>query len=125
MRCAKQPPPRTTRATVRFGSSWSPAVPSLVPRPPVPVAEATSRPADQQNTAVQEKPPACAGGFFVGQISRGRSPGGAIVPSNCGDVDQFHSAAYNPSASPRPKSHFSSTGGRAMRKRNGLLLLLL
>src|SRR5262249_30531856 len=64
MRCAKPPTPRTTKATVRFGSSWSPAVTSLVARPPAPVAEPASRPARKPQPCCTSKSPRfTAGGF--------------------------------------------------------------
>src|SRR5688572_9999844 len=68
MRCARPTPPRTTRATGRFGSSLSPAVTSLARAlTPALVAEPASRPAGKQQTFCTSKSPRLtAGGFFQG-----------------------------------------------------------
>src|SRR5262249_47469105 len=66
MRCARPTPPRTTRAMARFGSSLSPPVTSLAPRPPPPVAEPASKPAGKQQPCCTSKSPRLtAGGSFL------------------------------------------------------------
>src|SRR6476660_25747 len=67
MRCARPPPPRTTRATVRFGSSLFPPVTSLAAALLTAlVAEPASRSAGRQQTLLHEQePPAVPGGSFT------------------------------------------------------------
>src|SRR5215813_15287636 len=67
MRCARPTPPRTTRATVRFGSSLSPPVTSLAAALTAAlVAEPASRPAGKQQPCCTSKSPRLtAGGFFL------------------------------------------------------------
>lgn len=74
MHFARPAPPRTTKATVRFGSSLSPAVTflaaALAAAPAAePVsrlaAEPASRRAGRLTLMHNQEPPAQAGGFFV------------------------------------------------------------
>src|SRR5215471_19426028 len=75
MHCVRPTPPRTTKATVRFGSSLFPPVTSLALAPArAPVAESASRPAGKTATLLHEQePPAVPGGsFFRTAISQVR-----------------------------------------------------
>src|SRR5262245_22636843 len=71
MRCARPTPPRTTRATVRFGSSLSPPVTSLAAALTAAlVAEPASRPAGKQQPCCTSKSPRGRPGAFQGAGSR-------------------------------------------------------
>src|SRR6188508_2921047 len=77
MRCARPTPPRTTRATVRCGSSLSPPVTSLAAALTAAlVAEPASRPAGKHQPTLlhEQEPPAVPRGlfYFVQQPSPAR-----------------------------------------------------
>src|SRR5437867_10971670 len=67
MHCARPTPPRTTRATVRFGSSLSPPVTSLAAALTAAlVAEPASRPAGRQQPCCTSKSPRlCPGALLL------------------------------------------------------------
>src|SRR5580658_3739727 len=76
MHCARPARPRTTKATVSFGSSLSRAATSLAALTPARAAEPASRPAGKQQPCCFEyEPPAQAGGFlFRTAVLRNRFP---------------------------------------------------
>src|SRR5437763_4320169 len=66
MHFARPVPPRTTKATVRFGSSLSPPVTSLAAALPAAlVAEPASRPAGKQQPCCTSKSPRYRPGAFL------------------------------------------------------------
>src|SRR5580765_6552019 len=67
MRCARPVPPRTTKATVRFGSSLSPPVTSLAAALTAAlVAEPASKPAGRQQPCCTSKGPRlCPGALLL------------------------------------------------------------
>src|SRR5690348_10323556 len=85
MPCARPPRPRTTKATVRSGSSLSPAVTSLAAAPTAAlVAERAFRSDGKQRPCCTNKrPPVPPGAFFISyssgraslRVGGGRRPG--------------------------------------------------
>src|SRR5215475_11026069 len=90
MRCARPPPRRTTRATIRFGSSLSPAVTSLAAALLTAlVAEPASRPAGkQQPSSTSKSLRLTAGGSF------------SVTPKTAADGPKHAQKPYKTRAGP-------------------------